>query len=222
MLSRRVALPCLLLVAALALAACGEKDEDESAAGYPDGCTAVEAPLPRTEKLDKPGPDELAEVRDRSITAVVETNCGPFSIELDTEGFAKTATSFVNLVDEGFYDNTSFSYVDGSVAQGGDPVGDRTGGPGYFVEEAVPFDTEYTRGTVAMAKTEVDPGGRSGSQFFVVYAADAGLPPEFAILGQVTYGMDVIDRIAELRDTGSDTGAPSQPVVIDTVTLQED
>ena len=86
----------------------------------------------------------------------------------------------------------------------------------------MPFDTEYTRGTVAMAKTEVEPIGRSGSQFFVVYAEDAGLPAEFAVLGDVTYGMDVIDRIAELRDTGSETGAPSAPVVIDTIALQED
>jgi cyclophilin family peptidyl-prolyl cis-trans isomerase len=218
MLRAPLALACLLAVAALALAACGEKEEDEAAAGLPEGCTAVEEPLPRTEKLDKP-PREL--VRGQQITAVVETNCGPFSIELDTEQFAKTATSFVHLVDEGFYDNTSFSYVDGSVVQGGDPVGDRTGGPGYSVDEAVPFDTEYTRGTVAMAKTAVEPVGRSGSQFFVVYAADAGLPPEFARLGEVTYGMDVIDRIAELRDPGSETGAPTEPVVIDTIALQE-
>lgn len=217
MTGRRLAVACLILPAAIALAACGEKDE-ETAGGLPDGCTAVEEPLPRTEKLDKP-PSEL--VRDERITAVVETSCGPFSIELDTEHFAKTATSFVHLVEEGFYDDTSFSYVDGSVVQGGDPVGDRTGGPGYFIDEAVPFDTEYTRGTVAMAKTAVEPIGRSGSQFFVVYAADAGLSPEFAVLGDVTYGMDVIDRIAQLRETGSETGAPSEPVVIDTISLEK-
>ena len=92
-----LALACLLAVAALVLAACGEKEEDGEATGLPEGCTAAEEPLPRTEKLDKP-PREL--VRDEQITAVVETNCGPFSIELDTEKFAKTATSFVHLVDE--------------------------------------------------------------------------------------------------------------------------
>jgi peptidyl-prolyl cis-trans isomerase B (cyclophilin B) len=214
----RLALACLALAAALVLAACGEKDE-EATSGVPEGCTAVEEPLPRTETIEKPGPELL---RDKPVTAVVETNCGPFSIRLDTDRFAKTASSFVHLVEEGFYDNTSFSYVDGSVVQGGDPAGDRTGGPGYFIDEAVPFDTEYRRGTVAMAKTEVEPIGRSGSQFFVVYAEDAGLPPEFAVLGEVTYGMDVVDRIAELRDPGSETGAPSEPVVIDTISLQEE
>ena len=218
MLGRRILLACLLL-AALAIAACGEKDEDTSSA-LPDGCTAVEQPLPRTEKLDKPTRDDS--VAGQSLTAVVETNCGPFSIELDTDKFPRTASSFAYLAGEGFYDDTSFSYVDGSVVQGGDPAGDRTGGPGYFIDEPVPFDTEYTRGTVAMAKTEVDPIGRSESQFFVVYAADAGLPAEFAILGEVTYGMDVIDRIAELRDEGSETGAPTAPVAIDTIRLEGD
>ena len=215
MISRSLAL--LVLLAALGLAACGEKDEDV-AGDLPDGCTAVEAPLPRTEKLDEPG----RKPPQGEVTAVVETNCGPFSIALDTENFPRTTASFAHLVEEGFYDDTSFSYVDGSVVQGGDPAGDRTGGPGYFIDEPVPFDTEYTRGTVAMAKTEVEPIGRSGSQFFVVYAADAGLPGEFAVLGEVTYGMDVIDRIAELRDPSSETGAPTAPVVIDTIALEED
>jgi peptidyl-prolyl cis-trans isomerase B (cyclophilin B) len=218
MTGRRLAPACLLLAGVLALAACGEKDE-ESAAGLPEGCTEVEAPLPRTETIEKPGPEPL---RDDRLTAVVETNCGPYSIKLDTAKFAKTTSSFAHLVDEGFYDDTSFSYVDGSVVQGGDPTGDRTGDPGYFIDEAVPFDTEYRRGTVAMAKTAVEPIGRSGSQFFVVYAEDAGLPPEFAVLGEVTYGMDVIDRIAELRDPGSESGAPTAPVVIDTISLQRD
>ena len=221
MVARRVVLACLaclLTGGALALAACGG-DDDDSAGGLPEGCNEVEAPLPRTEKIDRPAPEDS--VAGQKLTAVVETSCGPFSIELDTDKFPKTTSSFAHLVDEGFYDDTSFSYVDGSVVQGGDPVGDRTGGPGYFVDEPVPFNTEYTRGTVAMAKTEVDPIGRSESQFFVVYAADAGLPAEFAVLGSVTYGMDVIDRIAELRDPGSDTGAPTAPVVIDTISLEQ-
>jgi len=62
-----------------------------------------------------------------------------------------------------------------------------------------------------MAKTETEPIGRSGSQFFVVYAADAGLQPQFAVLGKITAGIEVIDRIAELREPGSDTGEPLAP-----------
>lgn len=207
----------LALGAALVLAACGEKDETTASTELPEGCEEVDAPEPKTEQVKKPGPELL---HDDSITAVVETSCGTFEIALDSVKFAKTASSFAYLVEQGFYDGTSFSYIDGSVVQGGDPAGDRTGGPGYSIDEAVPFDTEYTRGTVAMAKTEVEPIGRSGSQFFVVYVADAGLRPQFAVLGDVTAGIDVIDRIAELREPGSDTGAPRAPVVIDRITLE--
>ena len=67
--------------------------------------------------------------------------------------------------------------------------------------EPPPQDTTYKRGLVAMAKTEVEPPGTSGSQFFVVTApADAGLPPDYAVLGEVTEGMDVVEAIGELGD----------------------
>lgn len=214
----RVPLILLAALAAMLLVACGEKDEEVASSDLPEGCEEVDAPEPSDEQVKKPGPELL---HSDQVNAVVETSCGSFEIALDTVKFAKTSSSFAYLVEEGFYDGTSFSYIDGSVAQGGDPIGDRTGGPGYSIDEAVPFDTEYRRGTVAMAKTEVEPIGRSGSQFFVVYAADAGLPPQFAVLGEVTEGIDVIDRIAELREPGSDTGAPRAPVVIERITLRK-
>ena len=216
---RRLAIAAALaILAVLALSACGGSDEDSTSAGLPPGCRPVEAPPPKTQQFKRPG-TELNEGED--VFAVVRTSCGVFEIALDTATFPKTTSSFAFLARQGFYNGTSFSYVDGSVVQGGDPAGDRTGGPGYSVDESVPFETEYTRGTVAMAKTGVEPIGRSGSQFFVVYAADAGLQPQFAVLGEVTSGMDVIDRIAELREPGSDTGAPRAPVVIDKITLGE-
>jgi peptidyl-prolyl cis-trans isomerase B (cyclophilin B) len=206
----------LLVALALLATACGGGDEaDEAAAeSLPVGCEPVDPPPPKQEDLRRPQatPQEAQ-------SALVETNCGPFEIALDTATSPKTTSSFGFLVQHGFYEDTSISYIDESVIQGGDPTGDRTGGPGYFVDEPPPFDTEYTRGTVAMAKTEVDPIGRSGSQFFVVYEPDAGLPPEFALVGRVTQGMDVVDRIAELRDPGSESGAPRAPVVIERIRL---
>ena len=83
----------------------------------------------------------------------------------------------------------------GFVIQGGDPAGDGTGGPGYSVVEAPPADLAYTKGVVAMAKTAVEDPGTSGSQFFVVTGEDAQLPPEYALLGKVTEGQDVVDLI---------------------------
>jgi peptidyl-prolyl cis-trans isomerase B (cyclophilin B) len=219
MAGRTIFVALLVVAGAVWISACGEKDEETAEVDLPVGCQPVDAPPPKTEQLRRPSLRPV--LRGDEVTALVETTCGPFEIALDTEKFARTTSSFVHLVEAGFYKQTQFSYVDGSVVQGGDPVGDRTGGPGYTIDEAVPFDTEYTRGTVAMAKTEVEPIGRSGSQFFVVYAADAGLPPEFAVLGEVTDGFEVIERIAELRDPGSETGAPRAPVVIKQITLIE-
>ncbi|HYU60814.1 MAG TPA: peptidylprolyl isomerase [Solirubrobacterales bacterium] len=214
---RQTIFAAVALIGALALGACGGDGEEESSAALPSGCKPVAQPPAKPEQLPKP--DEQLSASDR-VTAIVETSCGTFEIALDTATSPETTGSFTYLADRGFYDGTSFSYIDGSVVQGGDPIGDRTGGPGYFVDEPPPVDAEYTRGTVAMAKTEVEPTGRSGSQFFVVYAADAGLQPQFAVLGEVTEGIDVVDRIAELREPGSENGAPRAPVVIESITLR--
>ena len=84
--------------------------------------------------------------------------------------------------------------------------------------EPPPQDTTYTKGLVAMAKTAVEPPGASGSQFFVVTApADAGLPPDYAVLGEVTEGIDVVEAIGKLGDP---TEQPTQVVTIDKVSIE--
>ena len=106
----------------------------------------------------------------------MQTSCGTFEIALDTKRAPKTTNSFAYLADEGFYDDLTFHrIVPGFVIQGGDPLGTGTGGPGYSVDEKPPANLAYTKGTVAMAKSSAEPPGRSGSQFFVVTGADAGL-----------------------------------------------
>jgi cyclophilin family peptidyl-prolyl cis-trans isomerase len=81
-----------------------------------------------------------------------------------------------------------------------------------------PANAKYTKGVVAMAKTGAEPPGTSGSQFFVVTGADAGLPPDYAVVGKVTDGLDVVERIGELGDASEQ---PTQPVVIQKVTVKE-
>jgi cyclophilin family peptidyl-prolyl cis-trans isomerase len=107
--------------------------------------------------------------------------------------------------------------------QAGDPEGTGSGpGPGYTVDEPPPSDAEYTRGVVAMAKSPVEPPGRSGSQFFVVTAADAGLPPDFAIVGEVTEGFDVVEAIETLGDPASgDEGTPVETALVNSVTIEK-
>jgi cyclophilin family peptidyl-prolyl cis-trans isomerase len=153
--------------------------------------------------------------------AVFETSCGTIEIELDTARAPRTTASFAHLVEEGVYDGTGFHRVaPGFVIQGGDPSGDGSGGPGYFVDEPPPSNLAYTEGTVAMAKTAAEPPGRSGSQFYVVTGADAGLPPEYALVGEVVGGEDVVAAIEDLGPPGGD-GPPSKPVVIERATLEE-
>ena len=93
-----------------------------------------------------------------------------------------------------------------------------SGGPGYSVDEKPPANLAYTKGTVAMAKSSADPPGRSGSQFYVVTAADAGLPPEYALVGKVDKGYDVVTKIEKL---GTPEETPKQTVLIEKMTIEK-
>ena len=129
-------------------------------------CKEVEQPEPREESLPKP---KMTTKKGEKVTAVVETNCGTFDIELATKEAPTIANSFAYLAEEGFYDELTFHrIVPEFVIQGGDPQGTGAGGPGYEVVEAPPSNLKYTLGTVAMAKTSEAPSGASGSQFYVV------------------------------------------------------
>jgi peptidyl-prolyl cis-trans isomerase B (cyclophilin B) len=203
------------LVASLAVAllgGCGGGGEGTTLA-LPAGCSEVSAPAPKQVHLARP-----TEALKGPATADIETSCGSFEIALDVARAPKTTSSFAYLVRQGVYDDTLVHRIQpGFVIQGGDPTGTGSGGPGYFVDEPPPQNLSYTRGIVAMAKTAAEPPGRSGSQFFVVTAADAGLTPDYALLGTVSSGMDVVDRIEEL---GTPDGKPKAPVVIRRVTLR--
>jgi peptidyl-prolyl cis-trans isomerase B (cyclophilin B) len=151
--------------------------------------------------------------RSKTTTVGVLTNFGRFDIRLDVKDSPCTTSSFAALVRKGFFDGTRFHrIVPGFVIQGGDPTGTGKGGPGYTVQDIPPADSTYTKCVVAMAKTGAEPPGTSGSQFFVVTAADAGLPPQYAILGTVTKGLSVVDRIGKLGNPA--TERPTRKVVI--------
>ena len=200
-------------LAAALLSGCGGGGGDSTTAGLPAGCTEVSVPPPKQVHLQAP-----RRTLSGSVTATVETSCGSFEIDLDTARAPKTASSFAYLAQHGVYDDTLFHrIVPGFVVQGGDPTGSGSGGPGYFVDEPPPRNLSYTRGVVAMAKSAAEPPGRSGSQFFVVTVPDAGLTPDYALLGHVTKGFDVVQRIEQL---GTPSGAPKAPVVIRTVTIR--
>jgi cyclophilin family peptidyl-prolyl cis-trans isomerase len=199
-------------LSAVALTACGGGGSSPSAS-LPAGCQQVAKPRPKRVDLQPPTSQVS---RSAKLDAVVSTSCGSFTIALDAASWPRTVSSFVHLARKGVYDATSFQrIVPRFVIQGGDPSETGMGGPGYTVTERPPPGTQYRRGTVAMVKAAVAPPGQSGSQFFVVVAPDAGLPPNYAVLGKVGSGFDVVNRIASLGDSGSgDAGTPRATVAI--------
>jgi peptidyl-prolyl cis-trans isomerase B (cyclophilin B) len=230
--SRHLPIASLAAVAALlvVLAGCGGSKKAASSATTTaatsatttsaSGCTKATMPSPKSVHFKKP---TLKLSPAKTWTAAVTTNCGDFVITLDVAHAPKTSDSFAFLAKKKFYDDLTFHRIaPGFVIQGGDPLGNGTGGPGYSVVEAPPGNAAYTHGVVAMAKTGTEPNGASGSQFFVVTAPDAQLPPQYAILGKVTQGLDVVDRIAAVPlQTNDPQGSPPQdPVVIKSITIQ--
>ena len=208
----------LVLLVCLALAACGgEDDAAENETEPTQGCETVD-PAEAREDGDRTAPTEpLAE--GTTYRLKVDTNCGPFTITLDPKTAPKMAASLVALARDGFFDGIGFHRVaPGFVIQGGDPTGVGAGGPGYSTVDPPPQDARYTEGVVAMAKAPDEAPGTSGSQFFVVTGGDIGLPPEYAVVGRVTEGMETVLEIDAL---GIGDGPPSTPIVMEKVTVEE-
>jgi peptidyl-prolyl cis-trans isomerase B (cyclophilin B) len=219
---------------ALMLVACGDDDDDSSAQkqdtstapaaaeGQQQGqCKDGEQPAPRDGGgQKKPGKPLDAS---KSYDVELQTSCGAFTVRLDQKTSPNAAASFASLARNRFYDDTIFHrIVPGFVIQGGDPTASGTGGPGYSTRDRVPSNAAYDPGVVAMAKAGNEPAGTAGSQFFVVTAAGTGLTPDYALLGEVTKGMDVVQAIGELGDPASGgAGTPLQSVVIDKATVRE-
>jgi peptidyl-prolyl cis-trans isomerase B (cyclophilin B) len=149
----------------------------------------------------------------KTYRLVFHTNCGDFTVTLDQKTSPNATGSLVSLAQRGFFDDTFFHrIVPGFVIQGGDPTGKGTGGPGYSTHDKVPQNASYAHGVVAMAKSGAEPPGTAGSQFFVVTGADASLPPDYAVVGKVTSGLDVVDAIGQLGDPA--TEQPTRSIVI--------
>jgi peptidyl-prolyl cis-trans isomerase B (cyclophilin B) len=154
----------------------------------------------------------------RPHTVDVLTNYGRFAFRLDVEDSPCVTSSFASLVQQRYFDGTIFHrIVPGFVIQGGDRTGTGSGGPGYTVVDVPPKNSLYTEGVVAMAKSSSEPRGAAGSQFFIVTAPDAGLPPDYAILGVVTKGLKVVERIGRLGNRA--TEQPTRRVVVLRMTL---
>ena len=199
----------LVVAAALAVAACGTNTTGESPATNANGCpTSQPAALAASEKRQIVMTTSMGE-----ITLLVEADLSPIAVG-----------NFVALAECGFYDNVIFHRIaymqDGTpfVIQGGDPTGTGMGDPGYKIKDE-PVIGEYRRGVLAMARSAAP--NSQGSQFFIVLDDGAAGPLEsartYAILGEVTAGMEVVDAIAFVERDQEDR--PVVPVTILSATV---
>jgi peptidyl-prolyl cis-trans isomerase B (cyclophilin B) len=180
-----------------------------------NGCTSVSPPAGKAKR--EPKPTQRLDAA-KTYDVKIETNCGTFTIHLAVKTSPATTASFVSLAKRHFFDGTVFHrIVPGFVIQGGDPTGTGQGGPGYKTVDPPPASTRYTLGVVAMAKTQAEAAGTSGSQFFVVTTQDAQLPPDYAVLGTIITGSDVVSRIGQLGDPS--TEQPTETVEIEHATV---
>ena len=207
----------LSLALVLAASACGSAKK-KAATIDAHGCVVTSAPSPGSRSEKKPS-TKLDPTKTYDV--VFQTNCGSFTVQLNVRDSPNTTASFANLVKKHFFDRTVFHrIVPGFVIQGGDPTQRGDGGPGYTTVDTPPAGTKYTHGVVAMAKTQTQAPGTSGSQFFVVTAPNAGLPADYAVLGRVVKGLGVVDRIGKLGDPNDPSGTPTEVVEIEKATLE--
>jgi peptidyl-prolyl cis-trans isomerase B (cyclophilin B) len=180
-----------------------------------NGCVVVPPPKARPDGNLKAILASLDAGKKYDVT--MQTNCGTFTFRLDQAESPNATGSFVELVLKGFFDHTIFHrIVPGFVIQGGDPTGTGGGGAGYETIDTPPSDATYTQGVVAMAKLAGEAPGTAGSQFFIVTGANPALAPDYAIIGNVISGLDVVERISLLGDANQ---KPTQVVEIESATV---
>ena len=190
------------------------------------GCQAPPTSLGTGAQLTRP---DKASAEGKTFTAVLTTNCGDITMELDGTKAPQAVASFVQLANENYWLNAPCHRVVRSTAmtvlQCGDPTGTGQGGPGYgFGVENPPADGTYERGTVAMARTS-DPQQGNGGQFFIVDAKTSLPDPNgYTVFGKVVAGLDIVDRNGAegvAGGNGATDGAPAAPISILRVAVTE-
>ena len=177
-------------------------------------------PEPKTE-ITKPETEESRMERTYTVTITMKDG-GVMRGVLYPDIAPITVENFKKLSDEKFYDGLTFHrIIKGFMIQGGDPEGNGTGGPGYsikgeFAANGVQNDLKHTRGVLSMARAQ-DPNS-AGSQFFIMHADAPYLDGQYAAFGKITEGLDVLDRIADVKTNFMD--APWEPQVIESIVVE--
>lgn len=203
-----------IVMSTLALSGCSGKSESSSSA-------AIQTTAAQVEETTVASVYETPDVPDNAIYATIDVeDYGTVTVALYPDYAPITVDNFVSLAKDGFYDGLTFHRImEGFMAQGGDPLGNGTGGSseeikGEFTSNGVNNTLSHTRGAISMARSN-DPDSAS-SQFFIVHEDSTFLDGQYAVFGYVTEGMDVIDKICEDANPTDDNGtikSSEQPVI---------
>lgn len=144
---------------------------------------------------------------------------GKIDLELDADVAPITVTNFINLVNDKFYDGLTFHrIIDGFMVQGGDPLGNGTGGSsktikGEFSDNGINNSISHVRGVISMARS--NSYDSASSQFFIVHEDSTFLDGKYAAFGKVTSGMDVVDELVKVKveDNNGTVSKENQPVI---------
>ena len=203
---KKISVILLVVVMVLSLAACGKSDKSGDS-----GAAAA-----NTEQLTG-----------KHHVVISVRNYGDINVELDADAAPVTVTNFIGLADNGFYDGLTFHrIISGFMIQGGDPLGDGTGGSdtkikGEFSDNGVTNNLTHKRGAISMARSSNN--NSASSQFFIVHKDSTYLDGKYACFGYVTDGMDIVDKICKDVKPVDDNGKvnkENQPV-IDKITVTD-
>ena len=226
--SRRTFLGLVGLVSTIALAGCqasvaGSPTASPSTGSAPQAdqrASATPASGGKATVGQWSAPPPMTIDPNKQYTAVIKTTDGDLTADLFAKDAPITVNNFVFLANQHFYENVKIHrIIKGFMIQTGDPTGTGSGGPGYRFNDE-PVKRKYLRGTLAMANAGPN---TNGSQFFVMHQ-DYALPPNYTIFGQVTAGLDVLDKLATTpvaAGRGGEVSVPQQDVRLQTVTIAE-
>ena len=208
-----------VLLGALCLTGCGSTDNN-TAADRNGSSAAVSSPAADAESNVASDNEDSDLLSGKHHIKIKVKDYGTISVELDADVAPITVTNFVDLAKDGFYDGLTFHrIISGFMIQGGDPLGNGTGGSdktikGEFSENGVENSISHVRGTISMARSQ--DYDSASSQFFIMHKDNPGLDGQYAAFGTVTKGMEVVDKICEdtqVEDENGTVAAENQPVI---------
>lgn len=187
----------VLAVLVMGLSACGSSKSDTTSE-----TKATKAPkATETAGVTKEPESKTTDTKGKHHAKIKVKDYGTIEVELDGDTAPITVANFIKLVNEKFYDGLTFHrIISGFMIQGGDPLGNGTGGSdetikGEFSSNGVENNISHKRGVISMARSS-DPDSAS-SQFFIMHQDSTYLDGEYAAFGKVTKGMKVVDKICE-------------------------